>query len=117
MCPEAATPCVQRLHAPCVAGCNPVCRRLQPYVSQVSYVPVDEEGRVAAAAVAAAVTERTVLVTVMHSNNEVGAVQDLAEISAACKAAKPGVLVHTDAAQARRAQLAPADRVCARLQP
>ena len=66
---------------------------------EVSYVPVDEEGRVAAAAVAAAVTEHTVLVTVMHSNNEVGAVQDLGAISAACKAAKPGVLVHTDAAQ------------------
>ena len=52
---------------------------------EVSYVPVDEEGRVAAAAVAAAVTEHTVLVTVMHSNNEVGAVQDLGAISAACK--------------------------------
>ena len=39
---------------------------------EVSYVPVDEEGRVAAAAVAAALTEHTVLVTVMHSNNEVG---------------------------------------------
>jgi cysteine desulfurase len=39
---------------------------------EVSYVPVDEEGRVAAAAVAAALTEHTVLVTVMLSNNEVG---------------------------------------------
>jgi len=40
-----------------------------------------------------------VLVTVMHSNNEVGSVQDLGAISAACKAAQPAVLVHTDAAQ------------------
>jgi cysteine desulfurase len=65
----------------------------------VTYVPVDGEGRVSASAVAAALTERTILVTVMHSNNEVGSVQPIAEIAAAVKATRPSVLIHTDAAQ------------------
>lgn len=67
--------------------------------ADVTYVPVDGEGRVTAEAVAAALTPQTVLVTVMHANNEVGAMQPIGEIVAACRAAKPGVLVHTDAAQ------------------
>ncbi len=62
-------------------------------------VAVDAEGLVDAADVAAAVTERTILVSVMHSNNEVGSVQPIARIAAAARAACPGVLVHTDAAQ------------------
>lgn len=60
-------------------------------------VPVDTEGLVTAEAVAAAMTGETVLVTVMHSNNEIGALLPVAAIAAACKA--PGVVVHTDAAQ------------------
>ena len=64
-----------------------------------TYVPVDAEGRVSAAAVAGAVTAQTFLVTVMHSNNEVGAVQPIAAIAKAVRAVRPAVLVHTDAAQ------------------
>ena len=67
--------------------------------ADVTYVPADGEGRVSAAAVAAALTPQTVLVTVMAANNEVGALQPIAEIVAACRATMPGVLVHTDAAQ------------------
>ena len=62
-------------------------------------VEVDGEGTVCPSAVERAVTENTVLVTIMHSNNEVGAVQDLAAIAKAAKRAKRDVLVHTDAAQ------------------
>lgn len=69
-------------------------------------VPVDEEGLVDPAVVAAAVTPATALVTVMHSNNEVGAVQPITEIAAAVRQAygrhggdPAELLVHTDAAQ------------------
>lgn len=48
---------------------------------------------------AAACTPQTVLVTVMHSNNETGALQPVAEIAAFVRAAAPSVVVHTDAAQ------------------
>ena len=62
-------------------------------------VEVDGEGTVCPSAVERAVTENTVLVTIMHSNNEVGAVQDISSIAKAAKRAKRDVLVHTDAAQ------------------
>ncbi|KXZ56275.1 hypothetical protein GPECTOR_1g240 [Gonium pectorale] len=71
-------------------------------------VPVDGEGLVSPSDVAAAVTPATVLVTIMHSNNEVGAVQPIADIADAARAAAAavggsdgggGLLVHTDAAQ------------------
>lgn len=58
---------------------------------------MDTEGLVTAEAVAAAMTDETVLVTVMHSNNEIGALLPVSAIAAACKA--HGVIVHTDAAQ------------------
>ena len=65
----------------------------------VTYVPCDGEGRVSPAAVAAACKPQTILVTIMHSNNEVGSVLPVAEIARAVKAKQPGILVHTDAAQ------------------
>ena len=65
----------------------------------VTYVPCDTEGRVAPAGVARACTPQTILVTVMHSNNEVGSVMPITDIAKAAKAAQPSVLVHTDAAQ------------------
>ena len=60
---------------------------------EVVYVPCDGEGRVSADAVAAACTPSTILVTVMHSNNEVGSVLPVAEIARAVKAQFPSVLV------------------------
>ncbi len=64
----------------------------------LTIVGVDRFGRVDPAAVAAAMTEHTVLVSVMLANNEVGTLQPIAEISAICH--ERGVLLHTDAAQA-----------------
>ena len=58
----------------------------------------DSEGRVSADQVREAVDERTLLVSIMAANNEIGTVQPLAEIGAVCK--EHGVLFHTDAAQA-----------------
>ncbi|MCA9547824.1 MAG: cysteine desulfurase, partial [Myxococcales bacterium] len=64
---------------------------------EVTWLAVDGAGRVSADAVQAALRPDTVLVTLMHANNEIGTVHPLAEIGAVCKAA--GVLLHTDAAQ------------------
>ena len=64
---------------------------------QITYLPVDEDGRVRIEEVEAAITDNTVLVTIMHANNETGTLQPIAEI--ATIAHRYGVLMHTDAAQ------------------
>ncbi|HOS44408.1 MAG TPA: IscS subfamily cysteine desulfurase, partial [Armatimonadota bacterium] len=64
---------------------------------EVTYLPVDGGGRVDPEAVRAALRPDTVLVTIMHANNEVGTVQPIAEIGALCRDA--GVWLHTDAVQ------------------
>jgi cysteine desulfurase len=61
--------------------------------------PVDAEGRVSPAGVAALVDATTGLVSVMHVNNETGAQQPIAELSRRVKAANPRALVHVDAVQ------------------
>ncbi|KAL6763193.1 pyridoxal phosphate-dependent transferase [Haematococcus lacustris] len=75
------------------AGC-----RVQGQASFTA-VGVDAEGLVDPEAVLAAVTRDTVLVSIMHSNNEVGSLQPIAAISAGLRKAAPQVLLHTDAAQ------------------
>lgn len=65
---------------------------------EVTYLPVDREGVVDPAALAAALTKRTVLVTVMAANNETGALQPIAELARITRA--HGALFHCDAAQA-----------------
>ena len=65
---------------------------------EVTYLPVDEYGRVAVEDVAAAIREDTILVSIMYANNEVGTIMPVAEIGALCRAR--GVLFHTDAVQA-----------------
>jgi cysteine desulfurase len=64
---------------------------------RITYLPVDGYGRVSPADVEAAIDEHTILVTIMHANNETGTLQPLAEIAEI--AHRHGVLVHTDAAQ------------------
>lgn len=65
---------------------------------EVTYLPVDEKGRVAPEDVKAALRPDTALVSVMYANNELGTIQPIAEIGAICREA--GVLFHTDAVQA-----------------
>jgi cysteine desulfurase len=72
-------------------------RFLQQLGARVSVVGVDRQGRIEPGAVRRAITPRTILVSVMHANNEVGTVQPIAEIAALARAA--GALMHTDAAQ------------------
>ncbi len=74
-----------------------VCRYLERIGWNVTYVPVDETGLVDARDVEAAITPQTILVSVMHANNEVGTIEPVREI--ADIAHRHGVLVHTDCAQ------------------
>jgi cysteine desulfurase len=74
-----------------------VCAYLQKNNFEITYLPVDEYGSVNPADVAAAITSRTLLITIMHANNEVGTIQPIREIAEIAQ--KHGILVHTDAAQ------------------
>lgn len=73
------------------------CRWLEGLGAEITRVGVDRFGRVDPGDVRRALTPRTVLVSVMHANNETGTLQPLAEIARVCREA--GVLLHTDAAQ------------------
>ena len=73
------------------------CRALQAQGAEVTQVPVDSLGRVDPDAVAAAVTERTILISVMHANNETGVIQPLEEIGRIAR--DHGIVLHTDAVQ------------------
>ncbi|MEZ4654104.1 MAG: cysteine desulfurase family protein [Candidatus Eisenbacteria bacterium] len=66
--------------------------------ARVTVVPVDRTGRVSVDGVLEALTPETILVSIMHANNEVGTLQPVEEIGRACR--ERGVLFHTDAAQA-----------------
>jgi len=73
------------------------CRTLEREGFAITYLPVDRHGLVDPAALREAITEQTVLVSIMHANHEVGTIQPLAEIGAIVKAR--GVLFHSDAVQ------------------
>lgn len=64
---------------------------------EVTFLPVDAEGRVSPEAVAAAIRPGTILCSIMLANNEIGTVQPIAEIGAVCR--QRGVLFHCDAVQ------------------
>jgi len=74
-----------------------VCRFLEGEGYEVTYLPVDGAGLVDPAAVERAITTETILVTIMHANNEVGSIEPITEI---CRVARArGVRVHSDGAQ------------------
>jgi cysteine desulfurase len=75
---------------------NP-CRFLEKIGAEVTYISVDQYGRVGPEDIEKAVTPKTILITVMHANNEVGTIQPIEEISKIAK--KHRILFHTDAAQ------------------
>ena len=74
------------------------CAWLEKQGFQVTYLPVDAEGRVTAEQVEAAITDQTILITVMAANNEIGTLEPIAAIGEVAKAHK--ILFHTDAVQA-----------------
>lgn len=73
------------------------CQYLEKNGFSVTYLDVDKTGLVSPEDVKNAITDRTILATVMHSNNEVGTVQPIQAIADICK--EKGVLFHTDAVQ------------------
>ncbi len=73
------------------------CQYLEKQGFRITYLPVDEYGMVDPDEVRKAITDRTILVSVMHANNEVGTIQPLAEIGRITR--EKGVLFHTDAVQ------------------
>lgn len=83
------------------------CEWLEKFGFEVTYVPVDSYGVASPDAVANAVNERTVLVSVMLANNEIGTIEPLAEIASAvrerAKSLKRRVPLHTDAVQGANA--------------
>jgi len=74
-----------------------VCRWLEGQGFRVTYLPVDGDGLVNPQELRKAITPQTLLVTIMHANNEVGSVQPIAELAAIAR--EHGVVFHTDAAQ------------------
>ena len=73
------------------------CRFLERLGAAVTYLPVDAGGIVDPNVVAEAVTDETILISVMHANNEVGTIQPLVQIARIARAR--GIVFHTDAAQ------------------
>jgi cysteine desulfurase len=74
------------------------CRRLEKQGIKVTYLPVDAQGMVSVEAIRGALTDKTILISVMFANNEIGTIQPIAEIGKLAK--EKGVLFHTDATQA-----------------
>lgn len=73
------------------------CKWLEKQGFEVTYLDVDSDGFVSLDELNAAIEDRTILVSVIHGNNEIGAVQDIEAIGRICK--QKGVLFHTDAVQ------------------
>ncbi len=73
------------------------CRFLEKEGFRVTYLPVDGDGLVAPADVAGAITDQTILISIMHANNEIGTIQPIAEIGRIAK--EKGIGFHTDAVQ------------------
>ena len=73
------------------------CKRLEKQGGEVTYLEVDDKGRISLEELEAAITPKTVLVSIMWANNETGVIQDMKAIGEICK--KHGVLFHSDATQ------------------
>jgi cysteine desulfurase len=74
------------------------CKRMEKAGFRVTYMPVQKDGLIDLDDLKRAIDDKTILVTIMAANNEIGVVQPLAEIGKICK--ERGVLFHTDATQA-----------------
>jgi cysteine desulfurase len=74
------------------------CKRLEKYGYRVTYLPVQKDGLIDLEDLKRAIDDKTILVTIMAANNEIGVLQPWAEIGKICR--EKGVLFHTDATQA-----------------
>ena len=73
------------------------CQYLEKHGFEVTYLPVDRYGRIYTDALRAAIRETTILISIMHANNETGTVQPIAEVAEI--AAEHSIPLHTDAVQ------------------
>lgn len=74
------------------------CKHLEKLGADITYLPVDAEGMIDLQALEKAITPKTILISVMYANNEIGTINPIREISAIAK--KHGVLLMTDGVQA-----------------
>jgi cysteine desulfurase len=74
-----------------------VCKYLEKHNFKVTYLPVDRNGTVSVKSVNDAITKDTILISIMHANNEVGTIQPILEIAEVAN--ETGICLHTDAAQ------------------
>src|SRR6201994_1755551 len=74
------------------------CKRLEKEGYRVTYLPVQKDGRIDLDDLRKAITDKTILISIMTANNEIGVIQPIAEIGAIAK--EKGILFHTDAVQA-----------------
>src|SRR5437868_4189179 len=74
------------------------CKRLEKYGYRVTYLPVQKDGLVDLDDLKRAIDDKTILVTIMAANNEIGVLQPVEEIGKICR--ERGVLFHTDSVQA-----------------
>jgi cysteine desulfurase len=74
------------------------CKKLEKQGLRVTYLPVQKDGRIDLDELRASITDKTILITIMTANNEIGVLQPIAEIGAIAK--EKGILFHTDGVQA-----------------
>ena len=74
------------------------CKKLEKQGLRVTYLPVQKDGRIDLDELRAAITDKTILITIMSANNEIGVIQPIAEIGAIAK--EKGIIFHTDGVQA-----------------
>ncbi|HEV3254098.1 MAG TPA: IscS subfamily cysteine desulfurase [Candidatus Acidoferrales bacterium] len=74
------------------------CKRLEKYGYEVTYLPVEKDGRINLDDLRRAITPKTILISIMYANNEIGVIQPVAEIGKLAK--EKGVLFHVDGVQA-----------------
>src|ERR1700689_1490509 len=74
------------------------CKRLEKHATRGTYLPLQQNGLVDLEQLRAAITDKTVLISIMHANNEIGVLQPVREIGKLAK--ERGVLFHTDGTQA-----------------
>jgi cysteine desulfurase len=74
------------------------CKRLEKYGYEVTYLPVEKDGRINLEDLRRAITPKTILISIMYANNEIGVVQPIAEIGKIAK--EKGIFFHVDGVQA-----------------
>jgi len=75
------------------------CQDLERQGFKITFLPVDKYGLVDVKHVSDAITDETIMVSIMHANNEIGTIQPIKEISEAIKQQKPDIIFHIDAVQ------------------